>query len=76
MSCQSSNSLVPYLSRDIESFVKSCSLCAKYCANPTELLLQIVLPDRPWQKVACDIISFENRVCIYWLLIMFHVGLT
>ena len=64
----------PYLSRDIESFVKLCSLCAKYRANPTGPLLQTVLPDRSWQKVAaiCFILKI---VCIYWLLIIFHVGL-
>ena len=52
----------PGLSRDIKSFVMNCSVCAQLRTNSTEPSISSELPERPWQKVACDLFNFNNAV--------------
>ena len=40
----------------------NCSLRAKHRRNPTEPLISFVLPERTWQKIACDLCNFNNAV--------------
>ena len=55
----------PGLSRDIKSFAMNCSVCAQLPTNPTEPLISSELPERTWQKVACDLFNFNNAVFIF-----------
>jgi len=48
----------PQMSMDIEAVVSSCAICQKYRpSNSREPLIPQPLPDRPWQKVAMDIMT-------------------
>ena len=47
--------------RDITKIVTSCSVCAKVQNEQSkEPLLSHELPDRPWQRVGCDLFEFNN----------------
>lgn len=45
----------PGISRDVESMVKQCVVCAKRAKTVPEPLIPSEFPERPWQKVATDL---------------------
>lgn len=50
------------MSQDIETIVGRCHICLKFRAsNPKEPLIPHDVPERPWQKVAADIMTFKSR---------------
>lgn len=52
----------PGMSQDIETIVGRCHICLKFRAsNPKEPLIPHDVPERPWQKVAADIMTFKSR---------------
>ena len=45
------------MSQDIESYCKTCGTCATskdVNSNPTGLLHNLPIPDRPWQSIGLD----------------------
>lgn len=53
------------MGRDIEETKSRCSICAKYKpANPCELLIPHVIPERPWSKLGIDIFTLRGRDCL------------
>ena len=60
----------PGVSRDIESFVKSCPVCLRTTVPPKEPLLQSPLPDHPWERVASDL--FELKGATYLLVVDYY----
>lgn len=52
----------PGQASDIESFIKSCSVCEKFARkNCKETLLQFPLPTRCWERIGTDIFTFANK---------------
>ena len=52
----------PGMSADIRQYVETCGVCATYPMKQGDESLQISdVPDRPWQRVASDLCSFNNR---------------
>ena len=52
----------PVLSQDIETIVGRCHICLKFRdSNPKEPLIPHDVPERLWQKVAADIMTFKSR---------------
>ena len=52
----------PSMLVDIESTVKKCEICVALRANqPKEPLLPHQVPDRPWQKLAADIMTLNSK---------------
>ena len=51
----------PGMVKDITKLVTSCSVCAKVQSEQSkEPLMPHELPDRPWQRVGCDLFEFNN----------------
>ncbi len=57
----------PEITRDIETFIQSCSACLKNTPPAREPLLPTKLPDYPWERVATDL--FELKQSTYILVI-------
>jgi hypothetical protein len=52
----------PNINKDVENFISKCKVCQMYQrANPKECLLDMDLPERPWQKVACDFFYLKGQ---------------
>lgn len=51
----------PGITRDIETIVKSCAKCLENRNAPTEPMIPTDFPELPWQKVATDIMHFQNN---------------
>ncbi|XP_035224276.1 uncharacterized protein K02A2.6-like [Stegodyphus dumicola] len=50
------------INKDVEEYVSKCAICQKYQqANQKEVLLDCDLPQRPWQKVACDFFYLKGQ---------------
>lgn len=51
----------PRITRDIEQMVKNCLICEKYQhRNRKETLFTHPVPNRAWERVAADILSFQR----------------
>jgi transposase InsO family protein len=51
----------PNMTRDISKRISSCTICAQLQAEQSkEPLLPHDIPERPWQKVACDLFEFNH----------------
>ena len=56
----------PNMNAQITDLIANCSSCLKYRNNNTkEPLIQHEVPDRPWQKIACDLFTLGGK---YYLL--------
>jgi len=52
----------PGMSSDIENYVKKCDICQRYQhSNPKEPLTPHEIPTRPWQKIASDLFTWNNK---------------
>ena len=52
----------PGMSKQIEDTVSNCESCIRHRnANCREPLMPHAIPDRPWQKVATDLLDFKGR---------------
>ena len=52
----------PGMNNDIENTVNKCSTCLKHRrSNVKEPMLPHPVPERPWQKVGMDIMTYKNR---------------
>lgn len=58
----------PSMSRDIEMYVKRCSICRECSNAPTrEPLIPLEIPSLPWNKVGSDIFEYRKK---YFLIIV------
>ena len=61
----------PKMSAEIRAYVLSCTTCLEHrYENPKEPLQSHPVPERPWQTIACDLFSWDNKdylvtVCYY-----------
>ena len=52
----------PNMAADIERAVTACTVCSeRRPSNPKEPMLPHDIPSRPWQKVATDLFTWENK---------------
>ncbi|KAK7102680.1 hypothetical protein V1264_020867 [Littorina saxatilis] len=52
----------PGLSRDLKTFIENCSECRQHRPSQrSEPLKPTVLPERPWQQLGMDLLSFEGK---------------
>ena len=51
----------PGVSKEIESLVKHCGLCARTTTTHKEPMIVSQLPDYPWQKVGSDLFEFKGH---------------
>lgn len=52
----------PGISRDIATLVSKCSVCNRFRKNNSKLpILQHSITNRPWEKLASDILTFKNN---------------
>ena len=50
----------PGISKQIEDMVKECSICAREQNDRREPLFPTPLPDRPWQRVGTDLLTYKS----------------
>ena len=50
----------PGISKQIEDMVKECSICAREQNDRREPLIPTPLPDRPWQRVGTDLLTYKS----------------
>lgn len=51
----------PNISEEISNFILNCDVCLRFRqANPKLPLKQHKIPDRPWEKIAMDILEFKG----------------
>ena len=53
------------LSKAMQEVVNSCGLCAKDSHAPLEPLIPSQLPQRQWQKVACDLFELKGTSYLF-----------
>ena len=52
----------PNMNRELEDFISKCETCNTFQpAQPKEPLICHDIPQRPWEKIDCDIFTFNNR---------------
>ena len=52
----------PNMNRELEDFISKCETCNTFQpAQPKEPLIFHEIPQRPWEKIGCDIFTFNNR---------------
>ena len=52
----------PNMNRELEDFISKCETCNTFQpAQPKEPLICHDIPQRPWEKIGCDIFTFNNR---------------
>ena len=51
----------PGVSKEIESLVKHCRICARTTTTHKEPMIVSQLPDYPWQKVGSDLFEFNGH---------------
>lgn len=52
----------PNINKDVENFIQKCKICQKYQReNQQEMLVDVDLPERPWQKVSCDFYYLKQQ---------------
>ena len=52
----------PNMNKEIEDYVSKCTTCLRFrWSNTKEPLEQHDLPERPWQMIAADIMTFKRR---------------
>ena len=51
----------PVVSKQMEEFVKACSVCLKTTVPPKGPLLQTPLPAYPWEKIAADLCQIKEK---------------
>ena len=52
----------PGMTKDIEDTVSKCATCLRFRrSNQKEPLIPHMVPERPWQKVGADIMTFKHR---------------
>ena len=52
----------PGMSQQIREYVETCGVCASMPAKqPEQPVICGEIPTRPWQRVGCDIMTFEQR---------------
>ena len=51
----------PGVSKEIESLVKHCRICARTTTTHKEPMIVSQLPDYPWQKVGSDLFEFKGH---------------
>ena len=52
----------PGMTKCINEYVLTCAICEKHRAsNAKEPLIPHEIPQRPWQNVACDLFTFDNK---------------
>ena len=52
----------PFMDRDIENMISKCSICQENAhKNQKEPLIPHSIPNRPFEKIACDIFEYKNR---------------
>lgn len=52
----------PGINSEVENYISKCKICQKYQrSNTQEILFNQDLPERPWQKVACDFFYLKGR---------------
>jgi len=59
----------PGMSADIRQYIETCGVCATYPMKQGDESLQISdLPDRPWQRVASDLLTFNKcEYLVTWI---------
>ena len=50
----------PRVSKEMESFVKSCPVCQKTTTPNKEPLISTLLPSHPWERIASDLFELKN----------------
>jgi len=58
------------LSKQIEEVVNNCMKCVELRSQTVEPLKPTPLPDRPWQKVACDLCELQGKT--YLVLVDYY----
>ncbi|XP_067950450.1 uncharacterized protein [Watersipora subatra] len=51
----------PGMTTEIRELVKTCPECAEFRRRPRELMMCAELPERPWLRLAVDIMEKESR---------------
>ena len=52
----------PGVSRDLETFIQSCSECMKAAPPTIQPLIQTILPSHPWERVAADLFELNKNM--------------
>ena len=60
----------PGIVKHVEFFIKSCPECLKTTPTPTQPLLQVPLPNYPWERIAADL--FELKKTSYLLVVDYY----
>lgn len=61
----------PGLNKEIEDLVISCNICSTYQnSNQREPMIMSEIPERPWQKIACDLFSLKSAT--YLLVVDYY----
>ena len=50
----------PGVSKEMETFIKSCSVCQKTTTPNKEPLISTPLPSHPWERIATDLFELKN----------------
>ena len=50
----------PGISKEMETFIKSCPVCQKTTAPNKEPLISTPLPSYPWERIASDLFELKN----------------
>ena len=52
----------PGMNAEIKSYIETCEACREYeTSNPKETLMSHEVPERPWQKVGVDIMTYKQK---------------
>ena len=60
----------PGISKEMESFIKSCPVCQKTTTPNKERLISTPLPSYPWERIASDLFKLKN--CTYLLTVDYY----
>lgn len=61
----------PGMSNQIQGIVSSCAVCQEnQRSNQKEPMILLNVPERPWQKLASDLLMWNNHD--YWLVVDYY----
>ena len=56
----------PSMNQEITDYIEHCDTCNMYASHPQqEPLIVHDVPERPWQKVGCDIFTLDHKDYLY-----------
>jgi len=65
----------PGMTTDIRNKVQKCAVCREFQPSQgKETLMSHDLPERPWQKIATDILTYDNKTYMVSVLLLIFLG--